>query len=676
VRILIALAAACLVFGQTTYRIEVFAGTDFAGDGYPALAAPLLQPQGLAVDRDGTIIVSDAGDNRIRRFLPNGAMWTIAGDGAPRLNSPYGIAIGPERQVYVADLRNGCVRRIDRSGVISTVVDSTKLQEPRNVAVDPSGILYISDFGANKVYRVEPGGSLTVVTSDVRGPAGIAADGSGRVYIADSGNQRVISVSNGVMKTLLTNFGAPTSIALHQLGLLYVAGGDRVAVIDRRGEVSVIKTPADEVAADPSGALLTVTGRQVRSYAGGRTTILAGNGAGAFAGDGAPADQWRFNGPMGLARDGAGNLFIADSGNGRIRRIDTDGRLSTVAAALALPTYFGSDSSDRLYFSESKTGLIHRMERDGSARVFARGFVKPMGLTFRDGWLYVADVEGGSVKKVAPDGFVWHHMDSGRPAGLAFAPEGTLRVTDLGGLRVDSDGRSVIADTWAGRVIRVGLDGKVEVLAAGMSRPADVWLENDGSILVSDVGANRIFRLVRDETAQPVTGPPVRILHGGTGNAGPLAPGQVAILESDEPLPTGELRVGDAAVQILANEPKRVRFVVPPALRPGQVELTFGSWRVPLEIVAATPVLLGPLESDRPGSRTALLTARITGEGAGELDVTAEMAFIAVPVVSTERRDGQLEVRLQLPGGFLPTGVSTLTLTVSGVRLTAAVEIR
>jgi hypothetical protein len=106
------------------------------------------------------------------------------------------------------------------------------------------------------------------------------------------------------------------------------------------------------------------------------------------------------------------------------------------------------------------------------------------------------------------------------------------------------------------------------------------------------------------------------------------------------------------------------------------VELTFGSWRVPLEIVAATPVLLGPLESDRPGSRTALLTARITGEGAGELDVTAEMAFIAVPVVSTERRDGQLEVRLQLPGGFLPTGVSTLTLTVSGVRLTAAVEIR
>ena len=175
---------------QTLYRVEEFAGSNYAGDGKAAVYAPLVQPQGLAFERDGSIIVADAGDHRIRRILPNGLIQTVAGDGwagfagdggpagASRLQTPYGVAVAPTGDLYIADLGNGRIRKIGQDGQIATFAGGgdqlpstevpvkaieAKLQQPRNVAVDGNGIIYISDFGAHSIYRVTPDGMLLAI---------------------------------------------------------------------------------------------------------------------------------------------------------------------------------------------------------------------------------------------------------------------------------------------------------------------------------------------------------------------------------------------------------------------------------------------------------------------------------------------------------------------------------
>ena len=175
---------------------------NYAGDGQPAVIAPLVQPQGLAVDADGSIIVADAGDNRVSDLTERTIATVAAG-----LHTPYGVAIGPHREIYIADLGNNRVRFVTPDGVIATFAGGgdklpaagtpikateAKLDQPRNVAVDYSGVVYISDFASNRIYRVTTDGMLVVwMETGLRSPAGLAIDGAGAIYVADSGNHRV-----------------------------------------------------------------------------------------------------------------------------------------------------------------------------------------------------------------------------------------------------------------------------------------------------------------------------------------------------------------------------------------------------------------------------------------------------------------------------------------------------
>ncbi len=455
--LLLFLCASFAAPSQTTYSLEEYVGTDFAGDGKPALLAPLLQPQGLAGDRDGSILVADAADNRVRRITPDGIIHTVTTD----LQAPYGVAVGPNREVYIADLGNRRIRLVTVDGAARTFA-SGELQQPRNVAVDANGVVYVSDFGADKVYRITPDGAMQpLAAGELKGPAGLAVDASGAVFIADSGNNRVRKVINGQANTVLSDFGIVTSIALDRTGRLYVAGGDRIAVVSTNGDISVINTPADEVGIDANGRILTVAYKQVRSYFATVTTILAGSRSGIFAGDGGPPSEWRFHRPEGLARDAAGNLYIADSGNGRVRKISTEGELSTVTA-VEQAAYFAFDMNNMLYVSDSKAGIVYKNDRSGKFQIFTRGsgakpFRNPSGLGFDFmGDLFVADTGNNLIRKVTPDGIVSTVAGSGSsesdgfglglalkaPVGLAVALDGTVWFTEFGKLRkLSRDGR-------------------------------------------------------------------------------------------------------------------------------------------------------------------------------------------------------------------------------------------
>ena len=218
---------------RLAYTIQTVAGGSSVGDGGLATSAPLSAAEGIARDRGGNIFIADAGDHRIRKITPDGLIFTVAGDGFPgfrgdggpaseaRLNAPYGMALDGAGNLYIADLGNNRIRRIDPEGIITTVAGSETLESPRNVAFDGAGYLYVSEFSGQRVRRIGPDGTVVTVagngTAGFAGdggaasdaalsfPAGLAFDAAGNLFIANSGNHRVRKVSDGIISTVLVN---------------------------------------------------------------------------------------------------------------------------------------------------------------------------------------------------------------------------------------------------------------------------------------------------------------------------------------------------------------------------------------------------------------------------------------------------------------------------------------
>jgi uncharacterized protein (TIGR03437 family) len=287
-------------------NIDTLAGNGrqgFSGDGGPAAAAGLNHPRGLAVDASGSVYVGDADNLRVRRISPNGMISTVAGngyagnfgDGGPAMNASLGnltgLALDAAGNLYIADAHNMCVRKVTPGGMISTV----------------AGINGLQGFSGD-------GGPATSARLNV--PAAVMFSG-GNLYIADSSNQRIRRVSgNGTITTIAGNSAVagfagdggpatsallafPLGMATDSVGNLYFADGDN--------------------------------NRVRRISPGGVITTVAGNGAGRFAGDAGPATSASLNIPEDVAIDGAGNLLIADSGNNRVRKVDSAGLISTLA---------------------------------------------------------------------------------------------------------------------------------------------------------------------------------------------------------------------------------------------------------------------------------------------------------------------------------------------------------
>ena len=329
----------------------------FAGDGFPAVNAQLNHPTSLVFN--GTLYVADANNYRVRRFTVGGNITTIAGNGTPSLfgdggaatsaqvGNPYAVAVDAAGNEYVADNQNDVIRKIDVNGVITTVAGngtngysgdqgpatSAQLNDPRGVAVDANGNIYISDTGNQRIRKVDSvtgkistiagtgaagysgdGGAATSARID--SPRALAIDASGNVYIADTGNNRVRKVTG---TTISTFAGTGTAGFSGEGGLASAAqlSGPRGLVINAAGELLISDTGNNRV-------------RKVAADT--KITTVAGSAMGGSAGDGGPATSAQLNFPFGLAVDGSGNLFIADTSNHKIRVVGTDGTISTVVA--------------------------------------------------------------------------------------------------------------------------------------------------------------------------------------------------------------------------------------------------------------------------------------------------------------------------------------------------------
>lgn len=328
----------------------------YRGDGGAATDAVLNSPDGLAVGLDGSLYIADQRNHRVRRMSPDGVIVTVAGTGAPGfgqdgptalttpLNAPSGLFFDNSASLWVTEAEGNLVRRILSNGVMVTVAGGgstnadpigallARLRSPSGVTTDNEGNLVFADTGNHRVRKMLPGGLLVSVAgtgspgfsgdgifagaAQLNGPRGIAMDRAGNLFIADAGNNRIRRVGpDGRISTVageVTPLSEPHAVAVALDGSLFIA--------DTRNHRIVARSATGEI----------------RTVAG---TSIAG-----FSGDGGPAREARFFLPAALALDGAGNLYIADQFNHRVRKLtpDASGLIDPIEEPAALNVFSGA----------------------------------------------------------------------------------------------------------------------------------------------------------------------------------------------------------------------------------------------------------------------------------------------------------------------------------------------
>ncbi len=387
-------------------------GTTYTEGGFP-LATALAGPHSVRVDTAGNIYIADLDDNRVRIVTQStGRITTLAGTGplgftgdggaanAAQINTPTSIAIDAAGNLTFVDLYNSRVRAVSSSGTINTVAgngstyysgdggaaQNALMNGPAAVAVSSSGV-YIADTSNQRIRQINLAGTISTIagngtsgfagdngpaaSAQVSFPSALAVDASGFVYIADTGNQRVRKIVNGTITTIAGNGSsgytgdgaAATSATLNSPSGLVVDGAGNVYISDY-GNNAVRKVSA-----------------------AGVITTVAGSGSQGYSGDGFAATSAQLNGPLGLALDASGNLYIADSLNHVVRIVSPSGTIATFAgtgglgnlgdgglavnALLSTPTGLAVDLLGNLYISDSGVSGVRVVTAAGSITTIA-----------------------------------------------------------------------------------------------------------------------------------------------------------------------------------------------------------------------------------------------------------------------------------------------------------------
>ncbi|RAJ96008.1 putative secreted protein (Por secretion system target) [Larkinella arboricola] len=568
--------------------ISTVAGTGtqgFTGDGGPATTASLRHPRGVAVDTQGNLFIADLDNQRIRKVSSGGIITTVAGngtygsggDGGPAtsagIGSPYGVAVDKQGNLFIADGSNNRIRKVSPTGIITTVAGngtygfsgdggpatSAQLSSPSSVAVDAQGNLFIADASNYRIRKVATNGLIYTVagngpigdggdggpatSAQLNLPTGVAVDSQGNLIIADMGNRRIRKVSaNGIINTIAGN-GTENY------------GGDGGPATEAR-----FHFPTD-VAVDAQGNLFIVDqfNSRIRKVApNGIITTVAGNGTSGFSGDGGPATSAQLGYPTGIAVDTHGNLFIAEQGSRRIRKVAPNGIITTVAgngaqcddsnicfsgdggpaihASLSSPYDVAVDAQGNLFIADHHNGRIRKVTANGMISTVAGngetgysgdggpatnaqiGF--PVSITVDgQGNLFFTNPTSQRIRKVTPSGIittvagngVYNFSGDGGPATSA-------SFRNPHDVKVDAQGNLFIVDQDNQRIRKVSPSGIISTIAgngsagfsgdggaatgAQLNNPIAVTMDAQGNLFIADYSNNRIRKVTGLSTTQ------------------------------------------------------------------------------------------------------------------------------------------------------------------------------
>lgn len=553
--------------------ITTIAGTGvagFSGDGGSAIDAELSGPYALAVDAAGDLYIADPGNLRVRMVTPAGIITTVAGngsngrggDGGPatlaQLSWPRALAVAPDGSLYIADAGSDVIRKVAPDGTISTVagggysyadgVSATAADlDPRAVAIDAGGDMYIASTSIRKV-DAKTGNISTIaggpgiygytlgytgdggpaVNALLHIPEGLALAPDGTLYIADWHNDRVRMITaDGMIGTLAGN-----------------------GTIDNQpdGQTSLnTRLSVNDVAVDAAGNryLVDPTYHRIRRVdaSTGVVSTVAGNGSVGYSGDGGPATAASFGGPFTIAVDAVGDIYIADTDNQRVRRVDAStGIITTVAgdgtggytgnggpatsAALLYPAGVALDATGNLYVMDSGNAVIRRVDAVTGVIATVAGTGRISGDAGVGGTSPALDTDivpnAGAFDGAGRLAFIQNGFDVGLydptcgtitgigvvtgdyfPIGIAADPAGDVFVSQNGRVLEFSPSRGENALTGSSGGF-AGDGGPAA--AATVNDPEGLAVDSSGNLFMADVGNNRVRKIsgVGDTTpAQP-----------------------------------------------------------------------------------------------------------------------------------------------------------------------------
>lgn len=598
-----------------SYIINTAIGNYQYGNGGPAAQALLAFPRKLTFDRNGAIYVADTGNHMVRKIVA-GQITAIAGTGQPGyggdgkaatgalLNNPSSVGVDATGNVYIYDTNNEVVRKVDTSGTITTFAgtagtagfsgDGGSAGQARldlfigcGLAVDPAGDVYIADPYNSVVRKVTfstgiistfagtirkaghdgDGGAATAAT--LYNPCGLALDSAGDLFIADPSNfsVRMVSARDGTISTVAgslingnTGDGGPPKAA--KLSFPYDVA------VDSAGNLYIADTNNNKV-------------RKVTTGANPIISTLAGNGALGYGGDGGPPTAAMFALPAGVAVDSSGTVYIVDTFNNRIRTVN-GGAIAEFAGAdhaqgdggkaanalLFAPQRFTWDAKGNMYIADTFNNKIRKVDSDGTMSTIAgngsyvpsgdggpatsAGINKPQAVAVdSSGNVFIATVN--QIRMVDSHGNISIVVNTSGTA--AFSGDGgaatAAQINSPEGLTVDSVGNLYIADTYNHRIRKVS-GGTITTIAgngpicastcnlgsfggdggpatsANLSFPYDVGLDRAGNLLIVDA-KNFVIRSV-DATSgniKTIAGTPAK-----TGFGGDLGPATSALLNN------------------------------------------------------------------------------------------------------------------------------------------------
>lgn len=564
-------------------------GSAVLGDGGPATRGQLNYPQSIAIDSSGSLFVGEYG--RVRKVSPDGIITTVAGGGPDnpggggsatgvRLSTVVRVAVDGAGNLFLADQGYDeetdeygySLRKVTPDGLISTL-PPIQLCCSFDMTADPAGNLFIA-IGPN-VWKIAPNGARTVVAgngtygfssvdgelatqSPLNGPTALAMNAAGDLFIADNAGRTIRKVTtDGTIRSVfyipavlppVSGDGGPATgveLRLAFSGLLTQSG----LAVDSAGNLYIAETAAHRVRkVAPSGLITTVAGTGAPRCSGPSGPFSP---AECFPlGDGGPALGAALYFPTSVAVDSAGNLFIADSSNLRVRKVSSDGIITTVAGngktpawprtatdgspatdAEIIPSHVMVDGAGNVYFAEVQYADVRKVSPDGTIHTAVPsvtglpyfGFISASTVD-RAGSVFVAggvcdgdDNCSRSIRKFSPSGVIttvatWRSLS--REPGSDVGDGGPVSEAQLGfvsGLAVDSAGNLFLADLFGQRVRKIDPNGIITTVGgngipgysgdggpganATLDHPLALAADEAGNVYVSDF--NQAVRLLR-----------------------------------------------------------------------------------------------------------------------------------------------------------------------------------